>query len=242
MKPFIFISLLFFASFFVGCTSESAGTMSTQSRPSSYWQQKSGGYTDDGGSLFAGDGKILSDKEIERILAFEFQPRKLNRIAIMPFGQNRCYGWSDELDKTALAVQNVLIGKLKALDSVYDASYLPSLLVPPKKTVGHLREAAARYQADLLLIYKTSFNTYEKYQLFKPDQSKAYCTVEAVLLDTRTGIVPFTVLTTQTYTAEKQSDDMSFYETIRKAELKALQSALSEIGDRVTQFMSKTKD
>ena len=240
MKPFVLLTSLFIALLSTGCMSEAGDTVSTKSRPQSYYQ-KMGGQYNESTSLFSSDSAILSDQDIERILAFKFKPAKLNRIAIMPFGLERCYGWSDEIDKTALAAKNVLIDKLKELDCVYDASYLPSLLVPPNKTVGYLREAAARYQADLLLIYKVSFNTYEKYQLFRPDQTKAYCTVEAVLLDTRTGIVPFTVLTTQTFTAEKQQDDMSFCETIRKAELQALKTALSEIGEEVTKFMTKAE-
>ena len=139
-------------------------------------------------------------------------------------------------------MQNTLVDKLKESQSVYDASYLPTLLVPEKKTVGYLREAAARYQADLLLIYKASFRTYEKYRLFSPHITKAYCNLEAVLLDTRTGIVPFTVLVSRTYTAEKNKSDMNFYETIRKAELSAMKSALEEVGIEIVKFMSKLND
>lgn len=131
-----------------------------------------------------------------------------------------------------------MIEKLKESQAVYDASYLPTLLIPEKKTVGYLREAAARYQADLLLIYKASFRTYEKFRLFSPHITKAYCSLEAVLLDTRTGIVPFTILVSRTYTAEKNKSDMNFYETIRKAELSTLKSALDEVGVEVVKFMS----
>jgi hypothetical protein len=63
--------------------------------------------------------------------------------------------------------------------------------------------------------------------------------LEAVLLDTRTGIVPFTIVVTRTFIAEEQKSDMSFYETIRKAELTALGSALSEVGDEVVKFLSE---
>ncbi|MEJ2154384.1 MAG: hypothetical protein P8X96_03540, partial [Desulfobacteraceae bacterium] len=103
------------------------------------------------------------------------------------------------------------------------------------------REAAARYQSDLLLIYKASFRTYEKYKFFSPDKSKAYCSLEAVVLDTRTGIVPFTILISRTFTAEEKESDMSFYETIRKAQLSALESALSEVGDDVVKFLSQAR-
>jgi hypothetical protein len=90
----------------------------------------------------------------------------------------------------------------------------------------------------LLLIYKASFRTYQKYKIFSPDKAKAYCNLEAVLLDTRTGIVPFTILVSRTYVADEQKSDMNFQETIRKTQLSALESALSEVGDKVVDFLS----
>jgi hypothetical protein len=211
----------------------------TQSRPDSYYNglaMEVG--SSDSDSLFASDNAILADEDVKKILAFRFTPQTLNRISILPIGQMYWHGWSDDLDKAGEAVQNALIEKLKKAPSVYDASYLPTLLIPEKKSIGHLREAAARYQADLLLIYKASFKTYEKYKFFSPDKSKAYCNLEAVLLDTRTGIVPFTILVNRTFTAEEQKTDMNFHETIRKAQLQALESALSEVGDEVAHFLS----
>ena len=58
------------------------------------------------------------------------------------------------------------------------------------------------------------------------------------MLDTPTGIVPFTILVSRTFTAVKEESDINFYETIRKAELRALGSALSEVGDEVVKFLS----
>lgn len=156
----------------------------------------------------------------------------------MPIGRTFWFGWSDELDKAGTEVQNSLVEKLRKSQHVYDSAYLPTLLVPEKKSIGHLREAAARYQSDLLLIYKASFRTYVKYKVFSPDKTKAYCNLESVLLDTRTGIVPFTILVSRTFTAEQNTSDMSFHETIPKAELKALGSALYEVGDEVLEFLS----
>jgi hypothetical protein len=234
----LFLSALLF--FMVSCA---RNAVTSQSRPASYYANSN--LYDNAqqvGSLFTSDSGILSDDDIRRILAFQFKPQKMNRVAIMPIGEIRWFGWSDDLDKASAAVQNALVSKLRKSSSIYDASYLPTLLVPDKKTIGYLREAAARYQADLLLIYKASFRTYEKYKVFSPDKTKAYCNLEAVLLDTRTGIVPFTVLVNRDFTAEEQKSDMNFYETTRKAELLALENALSEVGDDVLNFLSEFKN
>jgi hypothetical protein len=217
-----------------GCTS-----ITTQPRPDSYYQGLSYEATSpDSGSLFSTDDEVLSDENIKTILSHRFVPQTLNRICILPLGQMYWYGWSYDLDRANEAVQNTLIEKLRSTPSVYDASYLPTLLIPEEKTIGHLRQAAARYQSDFLLVYHASFQTYQKYRLFSPDKSKAYCNLEAVLLDTRTGIVPFTILVSRTYTADELKTDMNFHETIRKAQLSALESALSEVGDKVAEFLS----
>lgn len=211
----------------------------TQSRPDSYYNGfTSGADSSDYSSLFSSDSTVLSDEEVKKILAFRFIPQTLNRIAILPMGQLYWQGWSADLDNAGEAIKNGFVEKLRSAPCVYDASYLPTLLIPEKRTIGHLREAAARYQSDLLLIYRASFKTYEKYKVFSPDKTKAYCNLEAVLLDTRTGIVPFTILVSRTYVAEEQEGDMNFSETIRKAQLSALESALSEVGDEVVTFLS----
>ncbi|MBT8419346.1 MAG: hypothetical protein KJO08_00635 [Gammaproteobacteria bacterium] len=44
----------------------------------------------------------------------------------------------------------------------------------------------------------------------------------------------------RTFTAEEKKGDISFYETIRKAELSALQSALEEVGVEVVNFMAES--
>jgi hypothetical protein len=236
MRKLYLLSISIFVLFSTGCAHKA---IVSQHRPDAYY--KSRAFEADSmqeNSLFSSDSDILSDSDIKKILAYKYKPQKLNRIAIMPVGRSFWFGWSDELDKAGTEVQNTLVEKLRQSQHVYDSSYLPTLLVPEKKTIGHLREAAARYQSDLLLIYKATFRTYEKYKVFSPDKSKAYCNLEIVLLDTRTGIVPLTILVTRTFTAEQTTSDMSFHETIRKAELKALGSALSEVGDEVARFLS----
>jgi hypothetical protein len=188
-------------------------------------------------SLFSSDSAVLSDEDIKRILSHRFSLQKQNRIGILTIGRSYWFGWSDELARAGADVQSELIGKLRSSPYVFDASYLPTLLIPEKKTVGYFREAAARYQADLLLLYQASCRTYEKYRFFSPDKSKSYCNVEAVLIDTRTGIVPFTVTASRDFIAEKSPTDMNLTETIRRAELTALRAALGEAGDRIVSFL-----
>ncbi len=213
-------------------------TVATEPRPADYYDRVSEAQNPETGSLFSSDTAVLSDEDIKRILAFRYTPQKLNRIGILAMGQSYWFGWSDELARAGTEVQAKLVRKLRASALVYDASYLPSLLIPAKKTVGYFREAGARYQADLLLIYRASCRTYEKFRFFSPDRSKSYCNIEAVLLDTRTGIVPFTVTVSRDFVAEKTAKDLDISETMRRVELNALGDALGEVGDAVVRFLA----
>ena len=148
-------------------------------------------------------------------------------------------GRSDELARAGADVQMKLVGKLRSSPLVYDASFLPGLLIPQKRTVGHYREAAARFQADLLLVYRPSCRTYEKFRFLAPNEAKSFCNVEAVLLDTRTGIVPFTVVASRDFVVRKTSEDFDLNEMRRRAELEALSAALGEAGDELVAFLAK---
>jgi hypothetical protein len=99
--------------------------------------------------------------------------------------------------------------------------------------------AAARYQADLLLLYRDQCGSFEKYRFFQEDQTRAYCAVEAVLLDIRSGIIPFTVVATESFSAEKTKGENNFHETIKKAEYRALSKALSRVATDLSEFMDQ---
>lgn len=188
-------------------------------------------------SLFSSDSDVLTDEQLQRILSYEYVPPQHMRIAILPLGENVWQGWSAEMSVTSAEMQGILVERLRESGSVHDAAYLPGILVPAERSIALFREAAARYQADLLLAYQPVCRTYNKYQLFAANQSKAYCTVEAVLLDTRTGIVPFTVTSSRSFSATKSDQDVNFTETVRNAELAAIGDALREIGDSVVAWI-----
>lgn len=49
--------------------------------------------------------------------------------------------------------------------------------------------------------------------------------------------MPFTTLVSKDFTAIENAEDINFYDTVRKAELKAIESALLEIGEGVVSFL-----
>jgi hypothetical protein len=105
--------------------------------------------------------------------------------------------------------------------------------------VGHLREAAARFQADVVFVYRTDCQAYERYRFFQASQAKAFCSAESALLDVRSGIVPFTTRSLRDFTVAEESSDAGFLETVRNAETHAFTAALEENARGLNGFLSR---
>jgi hypothetical protein len=162
------------------------------------------------------------------------------RVAVIRMGQPAYHWWSEDLARLDQDNTARFVGKLATARRVARASAIPTLLLPKRITVPLVREAAARCQADLVVLYQAASRTYEKQKFLSPNLTKAYCVVEAVVLDTRTGIVPFATAATETYTATKNREDVNFSETIWKAETAALGEALDKIAGEIVAFLDAT--
>ena len=221
----------------LGVLAGCGASVSTLQRPDDYYASMNSSQTAD--SLFSGDAATLSDDAIQKILAYEYSPPALSRVALMPFGREVWSSWSEELAFTSDKMQADVLDQLRASPRIYDASFLPSILVPENRSVAHLREAAARYQADLLLVYRSYCQSFERYRIFRADQSRAYCGVEAVLLDTRTGLVPFTTVATHSFDVVENQTDTNFRETRLKAQLDATAAALGDVSAEIVEFIAQ---
>lgn len=235
--PFL---VLFCATAFVlgGCS------VASTVRPESYYSGVRPGSldTDEPVSLFPGDASVLTDEAIKRILDYRYAPPALSRIALMPAGMEMWSGWSEGLAIATEQLGKDVVGVLEASPRVYDAAFLPSVLTPERRSVGHLREAAARFQADLMLVYRAFCRSFEKYRVFRDDRARAFCGVEAVLIDTRTGVVPLSVVASRTFDVEQSADDLDFRETIVKAQLSAVTGALSEVVSEVVHLLETSEE
>ena len=190
-------------------------------------------------SLFASDTDVLSDSAIRRILDFDLVLPDSVRVAVLQLSERSVgFAWRPAPPAWPSSAPDRLVAALEASPRVRDASRLPALLVPRQRTVGYLREAAARYQADLLIAYRTDCQAVTRQRFLMTDEVRATCAAEAALIDTRTGIVPFTVTAAREFQAKKVKDDVSFQETIRRAELTATGDALAEVGERVAAFLA----
>jgi hypothetical protein len=204
-------------------------------RPDSYYSANN----EEGSGSLLNSTSTLHDEKINALLYDRIKLPKQIRIAILKMSKDNYWRfYSSDFTQLNDSISRSLIDKLRSSPRVYDASFLPAMLVPEKRTVPVLREAAARFQSDLLLAYRSSCNSYQKHRFISPDETRSYCSVETVLLDIRKGIVGKSVVTTQEFNAVKKTSDTNFGETIKKSELEALSKALGEIADEVVNYLN----
>ncbi|HYK90798.1 MAG TPA: hypothetical protein VE398_18640, partial [Acidobacteriota bacterium] len=122
-------------------------------------------------SLFKGDQAVLSNQDIEKILGAQITIADRHRLAILSLNSR---SWYDE-SLTDAEAQNAdhLIEVLKSSPQLSQVRFMPSLLIPEKRTVPYLREASARFQADLLLVYTTRIQSFRQNRLLGSDEVRA---------------------------------------------------------------------
>lgn len=196
-------------------------------------------------SLFPSDQAVLNDEAVARILSSKLELPTKAKLALMKFSDDgfgvRYYGsdyWRDERYlKLQQAQVDTLSQALLASDQIAEVTPLPSLMIPKQMSIPVLREAAVRMQADMLLVYRVGSDTYSQYRTFSKDQVKAYSTCEVVLLDVRTGLVPFTRVVSRERLELKQPPDLDLTETMRRAEQNSTVEALKAAADDLVVFL-----
>ena len=190
-------------------------------------------------SLFKGDQAILSDQDIARILGTQLKLTDRHSLAILNLSSMN--PWSQDLVDIEAKNFDSLVGALKASGQLTEVRLLPSLLVPEKRTIPYLREAAARIQADLLFVYTTRIQYFRRDRFFKADEVRAQCVAESILLDVRTGIVVHTDRASENIATKKTPGDLNFDETVARAQSEARGKAMLSLANALTAYLEEQK-
>ena len=190
--------------------------------------------------LFSADNALMSHEDIARALDGKVVlPQKVH-VTILPstesmFGHRRLCSAYESADEASV---DAMLSQLGACGRVERVSLLPSMMLPNVVSIAQLREVSARYQADLLLVYRVSDRSYSDFRLLSKDRSKLYAYVEAILLDVRTGIVPFSSAGTEIIDVAETKADITYGETMDRVSREAAGKALLRITNDLIQYLS----
>ncbi|MCG8314505.1 MAG: hypothetical protein MI976_14955 [Pseudomonadales bacterium] len=198
-------------------------------------------------SLFASDTSLLSNEAVKEILESKWVLPEDPKIALLNLSNNqyavRHYGWSYWRSESYMDQQQRYVESLssKVLSSsiVSEVVTIPKIMIDKNMALPQMREAAVRLQADLLVIYTLTSDIFVDQRLFQQNQIKAYATCEAVLFDSKTGIIPFSSILTKKHQTVKGSGDLNDQEARKRAESEASMSCLSSTGDKMAEFFAK---
>jgi hypothetical protein len=195
-------------------------------------------------SLFDSKDRTISEADIQRLLNGKIEIPDSLKIAVYKFAStstNRyysSYSSNEEYLKTQQIQMDTLVSKLKMSSKVDQVILVPSMMINAYPNMTQLREAAVRLQADLLLVFSLTSDTYYKFKTFQKNESKAFATCETLLMDTRTGIIPHSNIVTRENLVRKENEDWTNEELRKRAENGAILLTLVETGEKVVKFLA----
>jgi hypothetical protein len=127
--------------------------------------------------------------------------------------------------------------KFKTSQRVVSVSVIPDLLISSNPTFVNIRESAVRTQADVVAIFSITSEMYSKYKTFAPDIIKAFATIEFVLLDVRTGLIPFSTVVTKEFQSKKQKEDFGDTEAKNRVKNEAVLLSIAAVGEQLSNFL-----
>ena len=192
-------------------------------------------------SLFTDNTSTISEENIQNILNGTYKlPEKL-RVAVVKLESKqyqRMYYWTNEdYLKTQQFYLDLFSDKLKMSQRVGKISVIPDLLLSNQRTFVNIREAAVRTQADVVAVFTINSEIYSKYKLFSATDIKAFATTQFILLDVRTGLIPFSTTVTKDYQSQKQKADFDDSVAISRVKNEAVLLTIDEIGRQVSEFL-----
>jgi hypothetical protein len=193
-------------------------------------------------SLFNDKNATISEENIRLILDGRYELPEILRVALVKLEskqkyQQRYYWTSEEYLKTQQSYLELFTEKFKSSQRVTTVSIIPDLLISSNPTFVNIRESAVRTQADVVAIFSITSEIYSKYKVFSPDVIKAFATIEFILLDVRTGLIPFSTIVTKDYQSTKQKEDLDDSEARNRVKNEAVLLTISEVGEQLSKFL-----
>jgi hypothetical protein len=196
-------------------------------------------------SLFNDKVSTISEENIQTILNGTYKlPEKL-RVAIVrldpPAHLKRysLYFISDEQYlKTQQSYLDLFANKFKQSTRITKFNIIPDLLISKTPSFTNIREAAVRLQADIIVVYAITSDIYSNYKLFSKPDIKAFATTQLIMLDVRTGLIPFSTTVTREYLSQKKKEELDYAEASNRIKNEAVLATINDIGQKIAEFLN----
>ncbi|MET0243998.1 MAG: hypothetical protein ABW174_11040 [Flavitalea sp.] len=196
-------------------------------------------------SLFTDRQSNISEENIAKILDGNLKlPAKI-RVAVFrlePSNQYKRSYWSywnnEDYLKTQQSYLDLFSEKLKGSSRVKTLSVIPEVLLPKAPTFTNIREAAVRMQADVVVIYSISSDLYSKQKMFAKTDMKAFATTQLVVLDVRTGLIPFSRVSTKDSQSQKQKTELDNSEAATRIQNEAVLLTINDIANQINSYLA----
>jgi len=126
---------------------------------------------------------------------------------------------------------------LKNSGKVKSVKLIPDLLISNNLSFTNIREAAIRTQSDIVVVYSISSDIYSKYKMFSKTDIKAFATTQLIIMDVKTGLIPFTTIVTKDVQSKKKENELNDSEAINRTKNEAVLSTINEIGEQMNDFL-----
>jgi hypothetical protein len=200
-------------------------------------------------SLLKDDKALLTDEAIQKLLSSRIQLPEKAKLAVFPVSQITGRTEEDwratvtspvEFLQARKANLDALEAPLLATGRFVEITHVPSLIAPPELSITRLRETAALMQADLLLLYETRAELLTYYgTLFTKDAVKAYVSIEVLLLDVRTGVLPYAETFEAIHEIKASGADWNMPDLQRRAQIEGTQEVLRTAAAGLATFFAK---
>jgi hypothetical protein len=196
-------------------------------------------------SLFNDKSSAISEENIQKVLDGTYKLPQQLRVAIVrlePTPQLKRYYWNYWSDEQYLKTQQSYLeqfaDKFKQSSRVTKLSIIPDLLVSKTPSFTSLREAAVRMQADVVVVYAITSDIYSNYRFFSKPDIKAFATTQLIILDVRTGLIPFSAIVTKDHLSRRKKEELDNAEAATRVQNEAVLSTITDIGERISAFLN----
>ncbi len=192
-------------------------------------------------SLFSDKNATISEENIQKILDGNYSLPNELRVAIVKLESNQYQSSYYLTNEAYLKSQQAYLDLFKNIFNqskrTKKVSTIPDMLISSNPTFTNIRESAVRTQSDIAVIYSINSDIYSKYKLFAKSDIKAFATTELIILDIRTGLIPFTTIVTKEFQSKRQDNELNENEAANRIKEEAVLLTIEEIGTKLKKFL-----